>query len=290
MQTLFKTAISQWRPVVADYHSALLLEALEAGQILYFHSLAFNFSEAEKKFLSPHWLDGSRKNISLQHDALRGARGDADELSQLAAMMARFAAQATQLVNSLFPQYGEQLRVARTSYRPARVDHRKASWRKDDSRLHVDAFPSRPNYGERILRVFTNVNPHGEARVWQAGEPFAEAARHFLPRIRRPVPGKAALLAALGITKGKRSEYDHIMLHLHDAMKADPRYQRSAQRQQLEFLPGTTWICFSDQVLHAALAGQYLLEHTLHVPVSAQRHPECSPLRMLERLNGRRLA
>ena len=56
------------------------------------------------------------------------------------------------------------------------------SWRADDRRLHVDAFPSRPNYGERILRVFTNVNPDGEPRVWRVGEPFEAVARRFLPR------------------------------------------------------------------------------------------------------------
>ncbi|MDB6061935.1 MAG: 3-deoxy-D-manno-oct-2-ulosonic acid (Kdo) hydroxylase [Verrucomicrobiaceae bacterium] len=289
MQVLLESFISAWQALVSDEDRTTLIDALEAGKILYFYSLAFSFSDFEKKFLSPHWLDGSRKNISLQGDTVRGARGDESDLQQLATMMSRFAGQATQLVQTLFPQYGEQLRTARTSYRPARVTHRKASWRKDDSRLHVDAFPSRPSHGERILRVFTNVNPHGEARVWQAGESFADAAQHFLPRIRKPLPGSAALMAALGITKGKRSEYDHIMLHLHDEMKADSEYQRCAQQQRIEFPPGTTWVCFSDQVLHAALEGQYLLEHTVHVPVSAQQHPECSPLHMLENLIGRQL-
>ena len=27
-------------------------------------------------------------------------------------------------------------------------------------------------------------------------------------------------------------------------------------------MPGTTWICFTDQVLHAAMSGQHLLEQT----------------------------
>lgn len=55
------------------------------------------------------------------------------------------------------------------------------SWRKDDSRLHVDAFPSRPNYGERIIRIFTNINPHGEARSWRVGEDFTQLASRYLP-------------------------------------------------------------------------------------------------------------
>jgi hypothetical protein len=48
-------------------------------------------------------------------------------------------------------------------------------------------------------------------------------------------------------------------------------------------------VCFSDQVAHAALAGQFMLEQTLHVPVQAMYAPERSPLHTLERLAGRPL-
>ena len=89
--------------------------------------------------------------------------------------------------------------------------------------MHVDAFPSRPNYGERILRVFTNVNPDGAPRVWRVGEPFEDMAKRFLPRIKPQMPGAAWLMNLLHVTKSPRSEYDHLMLHLHDAMKADHR-------------------------------------------------------------------
>ncbi|CAI2400933.1 Protein of uncharacterised function (DUF2843) [Serratia proteamaculans] len=63
-----------------------------------------------------------------------------------------------------------------------RRSHRRAtsSWRKDDSRLHVDAFPSRPNLGEHILRIFTNINPHGEHHQWRIGESFPQLARRFM--------------------------------------------------------------------------------------------------------------
>jgi hypothetical protein len=42
--------------------------------------------------------------------------------------------------------------------------------------MHVDNFPSTPTRGKRILRVFTNVNPSGRARVWRMGEPFEQMA------------------------------------------------------------------------------------------------------------------
>jgi hypothetical protein len=55
------------------------------------------------------------------------------------------------------------------------------------------------------------------------------------------------------------------------------------------FRSGTTWLCFTDQVLHAALAGHCALEQTFHVPVSAMADPQRTPLRVLERLSGRSL-
>ena len=104
------------------------------------------------------------------------------------------------------------------------------------------------------------------------------------------MPGSAWLLQRLGITKGRRSEYDRIMLRLHDAGKLDAAYQSGAPKADLSFAAGTTWLCFTDQVLHAALAGHCALEQTFHLPVAAMAHPERSPLRVLERLAGRALA
>ena len=36
------------------------------------------------------------------------------------------------------------------------------------------------NYGERILRVFINVNPNKVPRVWRIGEPFEAIVDRFL--------------------------------------------------------------------------------------------------------------
>jgi len=98
------------------------------------------------------------------------------------------------------------------------------------------------------------------------------------------------MLAALRITKGVRSAYDHIMLQLHDRMKSDAAYQRNVRSTEVAFPPGSTWVCFSDQVSHAVVNGQYMLEQTLHLPVAAMYEPSKAPLRVLERLAGRALA
>jgi hypothetical protein len=41
--------------------------------------------------------------------------------------------------------------------------------------------------------------------------------------------------------------------------------------------------------MHAAISGQYMLEQTIHLPVTALYNPESSPLATLERLCGRPL-
>ena len=281
--------LDNWRPQIAPQLSDHLAMSLEKGKVLCLPNMRFQLSEAEQRFLSPAWLSGKRKNISLEGDSVRGANGSPEAMAGLAGMIRRYSEQATDLVARMFPRYREYLKQARTSFRPGLVTGAPRSWRKDDSRLHVDAFPSRPNYGKRILRVFTNVNNQGEPRVWRVGEPFEKAARHFMPAIPRQFPWSAKLLHALRITKAPRSSYDHIMLHLHDGMKADLNYQRDSPQQEVHFAPGTTWICFSDQVLHAAMSGQYMFEQTIHLPIAAQYHPELSPLNTLEKITERTL-
>ncbi|WP_077035228.1 Kdo hydroxylase family protein [Pelomonas sp. KK5] len=266
------------------------IAGLEAGKVLYFPQLAFQLTEAEKPLLTPDIRDPKTRNISLNADgSLKGALGDEATQQALATMVSRFRTQARGLVDALLPKYGPALRMAPTSYRPSQVETRAQSWRADDRRLHVDAFPSRPNYGERILRVFTNVNPDGAPRVWRVGESFEAVARRFVPRAKPYSAWQAKALKALHVTKSLRSEYDHLMLQLHDGMKSDPDYQREAPQQQVPFPPGSTWVCFSDQTSHAVMSGQYMLEQTLHLAADKQYDTTASPLGILQRLTGRTL-
>ena len=262
------------------------MSVLEHGGVLVMPELAFALAPGEERFLHVRWLSGDRKNISLDGRSVGGSTARGRDRDDLRAMIARFAAGARSLVENLLPLYAPHVRDARTSFRPAPVEGRAQSPRHDDRRLHVDAFPSRPNRGERILRVFCNVNPHGLDRVWKVGEPFEAMATRFLPSIRRMWPGEAALLAAMRVTRSRRSEYDHTMLALHDRAKFDADYQRASPQREVRFAPGTTWLCFSDQVMHAVTSGQHMMEQTLHLPLAAMRHPAASPLATLERLAG----
>lgn len=279
---------------LADWNAAVPNEgwiaALEAGKVLYFPQLAFELLDSEEALLTPDLLSPDVRNISLDARGLiKGVVGDEGVQRAAAAMVGRFRSQAQQLVQGLLPHYTEALRYAPTSYRPAQVESRVQSWRADDRRMHVDSFPSRPNYGERILRVFTNVNPHGKPRVWRVGEPFEDVARRFLPRAKPYSRWQAQVLRTLHVTKSLRSEYDHLMLQLHDGMKSDLDYQKNAPQQTVPFPPGSVWVCFSDQTSHAVESGQYMLEQTLHLPASRQYNPDASPLAILRRLTGRSL-
>jgi hypothetical protein len=269
------------------------VQTLEQGRVLHFEDLAFRLEPRELRFLSSAWSDQKAKNISFDPNTgkLSGASIEGSGGQELLAMMRRYAASTRALLARLLPQYAPALRQARTSFRPHEIEGRPVpSVRKDDRLLHADAFPSRPMRGARILRVFTNVNPSGKPRIWHVGEPFEAYAGRFLPRVPRPIPGRAWVEAMLGITKGQRALYDHIMLHLHDEGKYDTDYQQGAPQQEIAFAAGSTWAVFTDQVLHAATSGQFALEQTFEIPVSALLKPDLAPLRVLERLVGRQLA
>lgn len=277
----------QWDQVFSRPDQQQAITSLESGQILYFPTLAFPLPPEEKPFLSSDYADPHAKNISYQaeRDKLWGVQHLTDKQHiQLKSMLSRYAAYAQGLMHALLPHYSQQLIMARTSFRPVQVSDRKTSYRKDDKRLHVDAFPSAPNQGKRILRVFSNINPQGEDRVWRVGEPFEKVASQFLPKVKKPLPGTSALLRLLKITKSYRTLYDHYMLHMHNRMKADEQYQQQALQQEIRFPAGSSWIAQTDQVSHAAMQGQYVLEQTFYLPVNAMQDESRAPLRVLERM------
>jgi hypothetical protein len=282
--------ISEWHGPFDAALRTRAIDALEAGRVL-LAQLPFRVAPDEVFLLAPRIMGNERKNISLDPAtaAISNTALDTAETAKLTTMMRRFGDAAEQMLRDLLPGYAAALQRARTSFRPAEIAGREYSPRHDDRLLHVDAFPSRPMRGHRILRVFCNVARDGAPRSWRVGEPFPDFAQQILPRTRAALPGSAWLLEQLGITKGRRSEYDRIMLGLHDAGKLDAAYQSAAPKADVTFAAGTTWLCFTDQVLHAALAGHCALEQTFHLPVAAMAHPERSPLRVLERLAGRAL-
>ncbi|MFT4060627.1 MAG: Kdo hydroxylase family protein [Legionella sp.] len=263
------------------------VNSLEEGKVLFFPE--YYFSDMEASLMSEAILDGSRKNISYdpQRKTINAYKKEVSGLDiKLKQMMHGYADFAHQLIRVTLPSYIPHLKWGRTSFRPAQISGRASSKRKDDTRLHVDSFSASPVHGLRILRVFCNVNPHNEPRVWSLGEPFPQVLERFAPQIISYSKFRAKILQWVKTTKTLRSAYDHYMLHLHDTMKLDDVYQAEVSKVRVDFPAQSTWIVFTDHVSHAALSGQHLLEQTFYLPVDMMANPEYSPLRQWQKIRS----
>jgi 3-deoxy-D-manno-oct-2-ulosonic acid (Kdo) hydroxylase len=291
MDPLWSAPIAAWDAPIDAATTSAALTSLEGGAIVFLPALAFQPLPAEAALFTPAIL-GTAKNANFDPASVRlgGTSANGVEAAKLREMIARFSAAAAALVDRILPRYRGRVMRGRASFRPAEIAGRKSSWRKDDTRLHVDSFPATPTGGRRILRVFANVNPDGRARGWRVGDDFDAVARRFGERLRLPLPGSGHLLALLRVTRSPRTAYDALMLQLHDRMKEDETFQRESPQHAIDFPAGSTWLAFTDQVSHAAMSGQYQLEQTFLLPIDAMAQPDRSPLKILERVKGRELA
>jgi hypothetical protein len=292
ISSLEKIAVTHWQGPFAAPEKHRALSSLERGKVLYFPDLAFKPSEDWGSLFASLLADRKTKNISYNpaSGTVKGTVAAERERLHLQAMIATFSAIAAGFVSDLLPSYAEHIERARASYRPVEIAGREYSRLKDDRLLHIDAFPSTPTRGRRILRFFSNIDPSGKPRIWHVGEPFEELATRFLPALSRSSAPVAWLLAAVGASRGRRSAYDQLMLGLHNSAKRDAAFQQSAAHQEIAFPAGSSWMCFTDQVVHAAVAGRHALEQTFYLDVEAMAEPARSPLKTLERMTRRKLS
>jgi 3-deoxy-D-manno-oct-2-ulosonic acid (Kdo) hydroxylase len=290
MQPTVQLPIAEWEKTPARDSQDMALTALEDGKVLFFPQLAFTLTGAETRFLTPDLVADS-KNVSYDFATRKIGHCACPEADKpaVAEMMHRFCGQAKALVENLLAAYKASLTMGRASLRPVEAAGRTQAWRKDDTRLHVDSFPTTPLNGKRILRVFSNVNPAGRPRTWRLGEAFGQVAARFAAAVRPPAPGSLMFMQLFRITRGRRSLYDHYMLGLHDAMKADENYQRTCPQSNFDFPASSTWAVFTDSVPHAVTAGQHQFEQTFYLDVGGMAQPEKSPLRILEKQLGKTL-
>jgi hypothetical protein len=288
---LFNINLSALTQTTLEQIKQPAISALEDGQVLYMPDAPFVFLEQEKFLLSSTITEGKSKNISLNPltKQTNGSNLTDNQLMILTGMMQRYVSYAHNLIDTLLPHYRQNLITGRTSFRPVEIVGRPSSYKKDDKRLHVDAFPATPVQGKRILRVFCNVNPNSQPRVWNLGEPFAQVAEQFLPRISPPNLIQSKFLKLFKLTKSLRTPYDHYMLNIHDEMKKDMNYQQHVDKIQMDFPAGSTWITYTDITSHAALSGQFLLEQTFYLSPTHMVDESKSPLRILEKIKGKSL-
>ena len=277
-------------------------EQLEEGQILYFDGIPYNFPEADRQFLLEQKQSDARihKNISYrpQQDVLRGSKADSPQaVERLHAIMRHFSKEVTGLLSQVLKPYAGHWALDFASFRPEEENGRNLSLHKRNDLLHVDAFPTRPTRGNRILRCFTNINP-SRSRNWLTTDRFPKLAEKFakdagLDEIARSGDAKGSwvnrLRRAVGLKVINRSAYDKFMLRFHDYLKENSDFQQNCEKIHIAFPPMATWMCYTDSVPHAVLSGQYALEQTFIIPVKAMVLPEKAPIRVLERMAGRAL-
>lgn len=278
-------------------------QQLERGHILFFPHIPFELSEEDRAFLLTQQQAGTgyHKNIAYRphQDRITGlVKRSRQEEERLRALMRTYSRHVTQFMAVLLPPYASRWRLDYASFRPQEERGRPLRLRSRNDLLHVDAFPTRPTGGGRILRVFTNIHPT-RPRLWVTSETCDVLIERLAgtPGLPLPSPGHRSVwdrlrhgLAAMGRRAGlplvRRSPYDAFMLRLHHYLKEHEEYQTSCPKQVWAFPPRSTWIVFTDMVTHAVLSGQFALEQTFIVPHEALVLPEKSPLRVLERLVG----
>jgi len=279
---------------------------LEAGGIIYFPQTPVPIPPGDLEFLLGQRQTGStvHKNIAYKpnRDELSGVDRKSTssvDVEKLHTIMRRYSGGVeTFLINFLAP-YKRRWRLDYASFRPLEEEGRDLPVRRRNDLLHTDAFPTRPTHGWRILRFFHNIHPT-RTRDWVVGDPFAKVVTAFTPRslavphADSPVvrAGKqvaqATGLAAL-VPQWKRTPYDEFMMQLHNTMKEDAVFQSSCTREEVKFVPGSSWMVYTETVPHAVLGGQYALEQTFLVDPAAMVTPESSPIAILEKMSGARL-
>ena len=280
---------------------------LEAGGILYFPQTPIPIPPSDLQFLLGQQQTGSRlhKNIAYKpgRDQLSGVdkkTATPADLEQLHAVMRRYSARVDNFLAGFLAPYQRRWRLDYASFRPLEEEGRDLPVRRRNDLLHTDAFPTRPTRGWRILRFFHNIHPT-RTRDWVVGDPFSKVVSLFAPgKLATPRPDSATKRTAKQLAQStglaglvpqwKRTPYDEFMMQLHNTMKEDSAFQASCNRENVEFVPGSSWMVYTETVPHAVLGGQYALEQTFLVDPAAMVTPESAPIAILEKMAGARLA
>lgn len=274
-----------------------LAERLERGELIYYPTCPFPLPEGkDREFLLEQRQGGGHKNIS--YDPCRDKAAGFQHVSPAQAerfrdLLADFSRVATTWVSGVLPRYAHSWQLDRVSYRPQEEATRRLRLTARNDLLHVDAFPSRPTNGSRILRLFVNVNPT-EPRVWVTSDPFAQLLERYGEKV--GLPHNTGLgwkhwfrREVLGIFQAQRrnqSVYDEFMQRFHDFLKSNDDFQERCVKHYWNFAPNSAWLVMTDAASHAVLRGRYALEHSYFVAPESLAMPMESPPALLARACG----
>jgi hypothetical protein len=276
-----------------------LAEALERGEVIQYPVCPFPLPRHEdlQFLLAQRLASRAHKNIGYDprtEKVTSFRRSSPEQARRLRELFAAFSEGVTRWLAGTLPRYASGWQLDRISYRPEEEATRRLRRTARNDLLHVDAFPSRPTNGWRILRVFANINP-SEPRVWVTAEPFARLLARFGRQVGLPDAGGPGLLGrlrdgVLGLFQGarrRRSAYDAFMLRMHNFLKANDEFQRHGPDKRLwHFQPGCAWLAITDTASHAVLSGRFALEHSYFLDPATLADPDESPPALLRRACG----
>ncbi len=288
-----------------DCSSNALAERLERGGVLFYPTAPFALPHGTNlEFLIQQEL-GSLAHKNISYNPANGkvggfVRRGAAQVEQLRQIFAHFSAAATDWLGRVLPRYRRGWQLDRASFRPQEEATRRLRPTARNDLLHVDAFPNRPSGGNRILRVFANINPR-EPRIWVTSEPFAKLLKRFGEAAGLPARYNSrwirqfgqGVLALFRPGMAVRSEYDLFMLRFHDYLKMNEEFQERGPKYLHTFPPGSVWVAMTDTCSHSVLRGRYALEHSYFISPEVLALPAESPPALLEKAclsSGRRAA
>jgi hypothetical protein len=280
---------------------------LERGEVIDFPICPFPLPEGDDlRFLLEQRLATGflHRHKDISYDPRTGRIGgfrreSTAQAERLRDVLARFSAVATGWLARHLPHYTRAWKLDRATLRTEEEATRQLRHIARNDLLHVDAFPTRPTHGWRILRLFVNIHP-SEPRVWVTSDTFERLlSRHGaaagLPQERGPRSvergpqslGSAlrALRSALSVGSN-RSAYDAFMLRMHNHLKRNDGFQEKTPKRFWSFPPGSAWLAMTDTLSHAEMRGRFALEHSYFVAPEVLFLPAESPAALLERACG----
>jgi hypothetical protein len=271
---------------------------LERGGIIFFPKSPFAPSPEDQSFLlTQKQLEaGYHKNICYRplEDRVTGVKANSGtDVERLRKVLRAYSQSVTEFLHTFLAPYTRNWQYDFASFRPLEEKGRKLRLRARNDLLHVDSFPTRPVFGNRIFRVFTNINPELE-RVWRTSDTFETLAHGFKNQVNPPsetnspslrdLPGIKQLGDLLGFKSNASSAYDKWMLNFHNFLKENSQFQATARKDIWRFPPGSSWMVFTDMVSHSVLSGQHALEQSYIVSKDDQVVPELAPVNILKRV------
>src|SRR3990167_870832 len=220
-----KIVVEKWDEAQGLVHC----KELEKGNILYFPEIPFAFPQEEIDFLLEQRQGRAkgRKNIAYKPEVDQITNHDSiDQVAaeRLRGVLRQYSQRVTDFLGKVMVPYAQGWKRDYASFRPFQEKGRVLRMRARNDLLHVDAFPTRPVHGARILRFFTNINPV-EGRRWITSKSAGDLMKEFGgdKGVAFPASMGSSLkrdfkkwLKRCGVKVALRSPYDQFMLQMHN--------------------------------------------------------------------------